>query len=421
MQQDENQVCHRALRALMIARDAGHAPVVGRPDAIEIYEPDKETSMSKLKAGMIGGGGDGAFFGRVHERACALDGTRELVAGALRSSADASMEAAGVWGIQGYPDYQAMIDAWKSGDLELDYAIIVTPNNAHFGPAKACVEAGLPLVCEKPMTFTPGESEELAALVKEKNVPFVLAHTYTGHPMMMLAREMVKNGDIGEIRKVNSWYNQGWLATALEDEGLQQAQWRTDPSRTGISNCGGDIGTHAFIAATWVSGQPVTRVSAKLNSFVPGRTLDDDFNVIAELGNGGTALIHATQIAMGYRNDNGFQVFGTKGSLEWHQEAAEKLLVRRGAHDETYWIGANFDFFPESVASYLRVPGGHHEDFFEALANLHGTLERQIRRARGEAAPEPYAHPSVDEGVAGMKFVNAAVNSSANSGAWTAL
>jgi predicted dehydrogenase len=370
---------------------------------------------------MIGGGGDGAFFGRMHERACSLDGTRELVAGALRSSADASMEAAQVWDIQGYPDYQAMIDAWKSGDVELDYAIIVTPNDVHFGPAKACLEAGLPLVCEKPMTLTTEESEELATLVKERNVPFVLAHTYTGHPMMMLAREMVKNGEIGEVRKVHAWYHQGWLATALEGEDPKQAIWRTDPSRAGISNCGGDIGTHAFIAATWVSGQPVKRVSARLNRFVPGRILDDDFNVMAELENGGTALIHATQIATGYRNDNGFQIFGSKGSLEWHQEAAEKLLVRRGAHDEIYWIGANFDFFPESVASYLRVAAGHHEDFFEALANLHCTLERQIRRSRGEDAPEPYAHPGVDEGVAGMKFLKAAVDSSANSGAWTDL
>lgn len=377
--------------------------------------------MGKLKAGMIGGGGEGAFFGRVHERACSLDGTRELVAGALRSSAEGSMAAAEEWGIQGYSDYQAMIDAYKAGDLALDYAIITTPNNAHFGPAKACVEAGLPVICEKPITFTTEEAVELAALVKEKNVPFVLAHTYTGHPMMMYARELVKRGDIGEVRKVHAWYTQGWLATALEGEDQQQAAWRTDPGRTGISNCGGDIGTHAFVAATWVSGQPVTRVSARLNCMVDGRVLDDDFNVIAELGNGGTALIHATQIAVGYRNDNGFQIFGSEGSLEWHQEAAEKLLVRRGAHDETYWIGANFDFFPENVGSYLRVPAGHHEDFFEALANLHGTLERHIRRGRGEDAPEPYEHPGVDEGVAGMQFVKAAVDSSANSGAWTEL
>lgn len=377
--------------------------------------------MRKLKAGMIGGGGEGAFFGRAHQRACSLDGTRELVAGALRSSADASMAAAQEWDIEGFPDYESLIGAWKSGDLDIDYAIIVTPNNAHFAPAKACVEAGLPVICEKPMTLTVEESEELARLVKEKGVPFVVAHTYTGHAMMMFARELVGRGDLGEVRKVIAWYHQGWLATALEGEGQQHAPWRTDPSRTGISNCGGDIGTHAFIAATWVSGQGVKRVSARLNRFVAGRTLDDDFNVIAELENGGTALIHATQIAVGYRNDNGFQVFGSEGSLEWHQEAAEKLLVRRGAHDETYWIGSNFDFFPESVASYLRIAAGHHEDFFEALANLHVTLERHIRAGRGEEVAAPYPHPGADEGLAGMQFIKAAVSSSEADGAWTSL
>ena len=377
--------------------------------------------MTKLKAGIIGGGGPGAFFGPVHLRAASLDGTREVTAGALRSRPDASMEAAGEWSIAGYPDWQAMIDAWKAGDLPLDYAIIVTPNNVHFGPAKACLEAGLAVMCEKPMTMTVEESEELGALVNKTGVPFVLAHTYTGHPMMMLARELVADGTIGEVRKVEAWYMQGWLASALEQEGQQQAAWRTDPNTTGISNCGGDIGIHAFIAATWVSGQPVTRVSARLNSFVEGRELDDDFNVIAELGNGGTAIITATQIATGYKNDNGFRVFGSKGSLEWHQEAAEKLLVRRGNHDEVYWLGGNFDFFPEAVASYLRVPAGHHEDFFEALANLHGTLERQIRGGRGESAPAPYPHPGVAEGIAGMRFIRAAVDSSKNQGAWTSV
>lgn len=377
--------------------------------------------MRKLKAGMIGGGGDGAFFGQVHLRAASVDGSREVTAGALRSNPDAAMQAAEAWGIQGYPDYNAMIEAWKSGDLELDYAIITTPNNAHFAPAKACVEAGLPVLCEKPMTFTVEESEELAALVKEKQVPFVLAHTYTGHPMMMYARELVKSGQIGDVRKVVAWYNQGWLSTALEAEGQQQAAWRTNPQITGISNCGGDIGTHAFVAATWASGHQVTKVSARLSSFVEGRELDDDFNVVAELDNGGTALISATQIAVGYRNDNGFQIFGTKGSLEWHQEAAEKLLVRKGDHDEIYWLGSNFDFFPESVASYLRVPAGHHEDFFEALGNLHTTLERMIRKKRNEDVPEPFEHPGADVGLAGMKFIKAAVTSSNADGAWTDL
>ncbi len=377
--------------------------------------------MRKLKVAMIGGGGSDSFFGRVHLRAAALDGTREVVAGALRSRPLPALAAAREWGIEGFRDYSALIRAWQDGALELDYAVIATPNHAHYAPALACVEAGLPVLCEKPMTMTVAEARHLARRVKARRIPFVLAHTYTGHPMMMLARELVTSGALGDVRKVETWYRQGWLSTRLENTRQKQAAWRTDPSRTGLSNCGGDIGTHAFIAATWVTGQPVRRVSARLNTFVKGRALDDDFNVMAELGNGGTAVITATQIAVGYRNDNGLRVFGSTGSLEWSQERAEKLVIRRGDHDETYWIGAGAPFFPASVASYLRVPAGHHEDFFEALANLHTTMERLVRRRAGESVPDPYPHPGVGEGVAGMAFVAAAVESSRRRGAWTRL
>ena len=376
--------------------------------------------MTKLQVGMIGGGGPDSFFGMVHNRAIALDASRELVAGALRSNPEAAMRAAFDYGIQGYPTYQALLEAVQSGEQALDYVTIVTPNFAHYEPAKAFLQAGIPVLCEKPITMTVAEAEDLAQIVEREQVPFVLAHTYTGHPMMMLAKEMIQSGEIGQVRKVVSWYNQGWLATALEQTGQQQASWRTDPERTGISNCGGDIGTHAFVAATWVTGLAVERVSARLNTFVEGRVLDDDFNVIGELKNGGTALITATQIAVGYRNDNGFRVFGTKGSIEWHQERAECLLVRHGdGRDITYWTGAEFDL-PASIASYLRVPSGHHEDFFPALANLHTTIERLIRTRRGEQdVPAAFPHPGVKEGVAGMKFVAAAVESSKKSGAWT--
>lgn len=375
--------------------------------------------MGKLKVGLIGGGGSGNFFGHVHKRAIALDNSRELVAGALRSDPAASMEAAAAYDVTGYPSYDALLEDVRTGKQELDYVTIVTPNHAHYAPAKAFLEAGIPVLCEKPMTMTVAEAEELKAVVDAGKAPFVLAHTYTGHPMMMFAKELVREGRVGEVRKVEAWYNQGWLATALEDEGLQQAEWRTDPARTGISNCGGDIGTHAFIAATWVSGHSVKKVSARLNRFVEGRQLDDDFNVIGELDNGGTAIITATQIAIGYKNDNGFRIYGSKGSLEWHQERAESLLVRTGEVDETYWIGGSF--LPDSVASYLRVPSGHHEDFFEALANLHGSMERMIRKGRGEDGPDAFDHPGVDEGVAGMCFVKAAVDSSNGGGAWTDL
>ncbi len=375
--------------------------------------------MGKLKVGLIGGGGPGNFFGHVHKRAIALDNSRELVAGALRSDPEAAMAAAAEYDVTGYPSHEALLEAVQKGDQALDYVTIVTPNFAHYEPARAFVDAGIPVLCEKPITMTVEEAEDLQRRVEAQGVPFILAHTYTGHPMMMLAKELVRRGRIGQVRKIEAFYNQGWLATSLEKEGLQQAEWRTDPGRTGISNCGGDIGTHAFIAATWVSGHSVRRVSARLNSFVEGRVLDDDFNVIAELDNGGTALITATQIAVGYKNDHGLRVYGSEGSIEWHQERAESLLLRTGEVDETFWIGGGFSFFPDSVASYLRLPSGHHEDFFGALANLHTSLERVIRRRRGDEAPEAFDHPGVAEGVSGMRFVRAAVDSSANGGAWT--
>jgi predicted dehydrogenase len=372
--------------------------------------------MRKLKVALIGGGG--GFFGKVHLRAVSLDGTREVTAGVLRSTPAAALESAKEWGLQGFADVPALLKAWKAGQLELDYAVVATPNFAHFAAAKACLEAGLPVVCEKPMTLTVPESEQLQALVKKTKLPFVLAHTYTGHPMMMTAKSMVADGSIGEVRKIESWYNQGWLATDIEKSGQQQASWRTDPKRSGISNCGGDIGTHAFIAATWVSGLAMKKVSARLNRFVAGRTLDDDFNVIGELANGGTAIITCSQIAIGHKNDCGFRIYGTKGSLEWHQERAEALIVNNGGPDMTYWINAGAGI-PALVQSYQRSPSGHNEDFFEALGNLHTTMERQVRRFKGEAnVPDAFPHPGVAEGVAGMKFVTAAVASSKAKGEW---
>lgn len=375
--------------------------------------------MSKLKVAMIGGGGAGSFFGKVHLRAVSLDGTREVTAGVLRHDPKAALESAQEWGIRGFADVPGMLKAWKAGQVELDYAVVATPNFAHFAAAKACLEAGLPVLCEKPMTLTVAESEELARLVKKTKLPFVLAHTYTGHPMMMTAKAMVADGTIGDIRKVESWYNQGWLSTPLEQSGQQQASWRTDPKRTGISCCGGDIGTHAFVAATWVSGQAIKKVSARLNRFVPGRLLDDDFNVIGELANGGTAIITASQIAIGHKNDCGFRIYGSKGSLEWHQERAEALMLNTGGADQIFWVNGGAGI-PASVSSYQRAPAGHNEDFFEALANLHTTMERKIRKAKGEKGiPEAFPHPGVAEGLAGMKFVKAAVISSKAKGAWT--
>jgi len=376
--------------------------------------------MKRLKVGMIGGGG--GFFGKVHHRAISLDATREVVAGALHQDPELCKKFADEWGVVGYPNYKAMIEDWKSGKLELDYVTIVTPNFLHAEQAMACLEAGLPVMCEKPMCYTVKEAADLKALAKRrKNVPFALSHTYTGHPMMMLARELIKQGRIGDIRKVETYYNQGWLATLLEKEGNQQASWRTNPKMSGISGCGGDIGTHALINALWTTGLGLKRVSARLTA-LPGRALDDDFNVIGVLSNDATMILTSTQIAIGHKNDNGFRIYGSKGSIEWAQEQAEELHVLDGSTRVTYFQNILPANAPAVLGTYGRIPSGHHEDFLEALGNLHTSLERKIRVIKGEKnVPPAYDHPGIEEGVLGMKFVKAAVDSSKKKGAWTAL
>lgn len=368
----------------------------------------------KLRVGIIGGGGPDAFFGNAHRRAINLDGNFDLVAGALRSDPDAAMEAAHEWGIIGYPTWQEMLEAQHH--IELDLVTIVTPNCAHYAPALAFLQAGIPVMCEKPMTMSSGQAVSLCQAVDDKEVPVGLAHTYTGHPMMMYAKDMIYQGAIGEIRKVEVCYRQGWLADPLEERGQKQASWRTDPEKAGISGCGGDIGIHAHNTAEWVTGLSVGRVSARLNTFAHGRKLDDDFNVIGEMEEGATAIITATQIARGYKNALEFRVFGTDGSIEWHQERAEKLWINRGRHDEVYWLGATE--FPEIIASYTRLSGGHNEDFIPALANLYETLRRRICITRGEEAPEAFSHPDERDGYSGMRFLEAAVASSRDGGAW---
>jgi predicted dehydrogenase len=296
----------------------------------------------------------------------------------------------------------------------VDYVTIVTPNDSHYAVAKACLEAGIPVLCEKPLTLTLDESLDLVKLTKQKGLPFIVAYTYTGLPMVMLAREMVRGGDIGEVRKVEAWYPQGWLAGRTEDEGVQQAAWRVDPKKSGASGCGGDIGTHAYEFIRFVAGLTAEEVSGRLKTFVKGRALDDDFTVLARLNNGGVATVAASQVTIGAQNDNGFRVVGTKGTVEWSITDHTNLKVFKGGEPlAIYRLGAEYGYFPESIKPYLRTPSGHPEGFHEALANLHKTIQRQIR---GEKA---YPHPDVVDGAAGMAFIEAAVKSSDDDGRWT--
>ena len=379
-------------------------------------------SQRKLRVGMVGGGGPANFFGGPHRRAILLDNSAELTAGALRSKPGESIESARELFIpRGYPDWQTMVkdEAARPESDRIDYVTIVTPNDAHFGPADAAASAGIGVLCEKPLTTTLDEARRLHASVASKDVPFVVAYTYTGFPMVMLARELVKDNAIGEVRKVEAWYPQGWLASKLEADGQKQAAWRVDPAKAGASGCGGDIGTHAYEFVRFVAGRGVTRLRARLKAFVPGRALDDDFTVLADLDNGGIATIAASQITIGAQNDNGFRVSGTTGTLEWTITDHTVLKHYAGGKPlQLYRQGAEYGYFPGSIKPYLRLPSGHPEGFHEALANLHRTLEWTIRGRRGEKVPTPFEHPGIADGVAGMAFVEAAVASSNQDGAW---
>ena len=377
----------------------------------------------KLRVGMVGGGGPANFFGAPHRRAILMDNAAELTAGALRSDPQGSLAAAKeLFFTRGYPDYQAMFreEAALPADQRIDYVTIVTPNDSHYPIAKAAVEAGIAVLCEKPLTLTLEESLDLVSLVKQRSTPFGVAYSYTGLPMVMLARELVRAGEVGTIRKVEAWYPQGWLASALEESGQQQASWRVDPAKSGASGCGGDIGTHAYEHARFVTGLTALQVQARLHTFVPGRRLDDDFTVLARLQNDVLATITASQITIGAQNDNGFRVIGDKGRVEWSMLDHMSLqLYKPGEPIRTYRLGAEYDYFPESIKPYLRLPSGHPEGFHEALANLHKSLQLQLRRKMGESVPDPFPHPDVVDGAAGMAFVEACVKSSQNDGAWT--
>ncbi len=380
-------------------------------------------SHRKLRVGMVGGGGPANFFGAPHRRAILMDNSAELTAGALRSKPDESIESArDLFFDRGYGDWQTMMVAEAKlpvGD-RIDYVTIVTPNDAHFGPADAAAAAGIGVLCEKPLTTTLDEAKRLQATVEKHKTPFVVAYTYTGFPMVMLAKTLVADGAIGEVRKVEAWYPQGWLATKLEADNQKQAAWRVDPAKAGASGCGGDIGTHAYEFVRFVSGLSATRVQARLKAFVAGRALDDDFTVLAELEGGAIATIAASQITIGAQNDNGFRVSGTKGTLEWSITDHNNLKHLEGGQPlKLYRLGAEYNYFPASIKPYIRVPSGHPEGFHEALANLHLTLQLTIRHKLGEKVPTPFAHPGIVDGVAGMAFIEAAVASGKAEGAWT--
>ncbi len=391
-------------------------------------------SPRPLNVGLIGGG-KGAFIVHSQQRAIFMDGTRRVTAGALSSNPKVALEAAANWPfpIKGYASYDDMINAQKTlpeGE-KLDYILIVTPNHAHFDPAMKAIKAGIPVFCEKPLCLNVKEAAALVKAVRKYNVPFAVAHTYIGHWTSWFSRYIVQSGLIGDVRWVDSSYLQGWLCTKLEDTGQTQASWRTDPKLAGGSGCGGDIGTHALMQLRFVTGLDVTDVSAHLETFLPGRKLDDHFTIYCKLSNGGKALVRASQICIGYKNDLGIAVCGSKGTLRWRQEEPESVTIHlTDRRDRIYWRGgvvADDGFLPKDVpADLLAEPTllyGHTEAFHDAFARLHRCFEADIRKwqATGKFSADGSKYATIEDGWMGMAFLEACLKSSGKKGAWTAM
>jgi predicted dehydrogenase len=381
----------------------------------------------KLKMGMVGGG-PGAFIGEVHRKASRMDGQIELVAGAF----DIDPEKSKQMGQQLYLDprrtygtYKEMIDAELSlpeGE-RIDFVSVTTPNNWHFPIARDFLKAGFHIMCEKPMTFNVQEARQLQKLVQKTGKVFGLMHNYTGYPMVKLARDLVRGGDLGDIRKIVVQYPQGWLATALEKTGHMQASWRTDPKQSGGAGCMGDIGTHAENLSEYITGLKITQLCADLTIFVKGRLLDDDGNCLLRFNNGARGILHASQISIGEENNLAIWIYGEKKSLEWHQEHPNYLYVKEPDGPLQVWRRGNGYVAAKSAAAgrATRLPSGHPEAFFEAFANTYCNFADTVRAALAGETPDDLAldFPKVEDGLRGMLFIETVLASAKSKQKWT--
>ncbi|MCC0040415.1 MAG: Gfo/Idh/MocA family oxidoreductase [Brucellaceae bacterium] len=388
-----------------------------------------EEMAGPIRLGMVGGG-QGAFIGAVHRIAARIDGHFALVAGALSSDPERAKVSAAELGLdpdRSYGSFAEMAKAEAKRADGIEAVAIVTPNHMHWPAAKAFLEAGIHVICDKPLTSNLADAKKLAALAEKSGRLFVLTHNYTGYPMIRQARAMVAAGELGDIRVVHAEYPQDWLTEALEDSGQKQASWRTDPSKSGAGGATGDIGTHAYNLARFVTGLELDALSADLDAFVPGRRLDDNAHVMLRFKAKGKApgakgMLWASQVAPGNENALKLRVYGTKGGIEWHQEQPnhlwytpfgepKRLITRGGA-------GAN-----DAAARVSRVPSGHPEGYLEGFATIYSEAAAAIRAARRKKGklPGDVIFPTVADGVEGVAFVEACVKSSKKNGAWTKL
>lgn len=380
----------------------------------------------KLRMGMVGGG-QGAFIGAVHRAAASLDGQIELVCGAFSSNAQKSRDSGADLFLppqRCYGSFREMMagEAALPPDERMDFVSIVTPNHLHFAVAKAALEAGFPVVSDKPATFNLAEAKELGALVERTGLLYALTHNYTGYPLVKEAREVVRSGRLGKIRKVVVEYPQGWLATRLEESGQKQAAWRTDPEKAGAAGCLGDIGTHAENLAEYITGLQIKELAADLTAFVPGRRLDDDANILLRFEGGAKGVLHASQISVGEENGLNIRVYGELGGLEWHQQEPNTLLLK-WPDRAVEVLRTGMGYLGASAAAGTRIPPGHPEGYLEAFANIYRNFSGHLRAVLEGREPDALTldYPKIVDGIRGMAFLAAAVQSSANNARWTAL
>jgi predicted dehydrogenase len=383
-------------------------------------EGKAERRAPRIRLGMVGGGID-AFIGGVHRIAARLDDKFELVAGALSSTPERSLKSGAALGLnpkRTYADFKEM--AAREARLQdgIEAVAIVTPNNMHYAVAREFLKRGIHVICDKPLTATLADAKKLAKLAEQSDALFVLTHNYTGYPMVRHARELVRSEELGEIRVVHVEYAQDWLAEPLEKTGQKQAAWRTDPKRSGAGGATGDIGTHAYNLAEFVTGLRLEALAADVHTFVRGRKLDDNAHVLLRYSGGAKGMLWCSQVAVGQENSLRLRVYGTKGGLEWAQEDPNYLNVSKLGEPRRRITRSGAGAGAEA-ARVTRIPSGHPEGYLEAFANLYSEAAAAIAAKKaGKRVDSKVLYPTVDDGVKGVAFVEACVASSRRNGAW---
>jgi predicted dehydrogenase len=371
---------------------------------------------ARLRAGIVGGG-RGAFIGSVHRIAAELDAQALVVAGAMSADPQTARDSAAAWNLErSYDSYNEMARAEAARRDGIDFVIIATPNHMHLPMAKAFLEAGIHVICDKPLTATLPEGEQLLQLVRQSKALFALTHNYTGYPAVRQARAMTRDGLIGDVRKVLVEYQQDWLMQSLEHSGNKQAAWRTDPARAGPSGCLGDIGTHAENLLEFITGLKIQALCADLSSFVPGRRLEDDANLLLRLEGGAKGTMVCSQIACGEENNLAIRIYGTKAGLEWHQQEPNTLL-HKPAGEPWRLLRAAHNYLDASAQASTRTPAGHPEGYLEAFANIYRAFIADVLHVQAGHAPRG-GYPTAQDGVRGLRFVAAALESAKRGSQW---